>query len=177
MDIKIIRTKRKTISIEVNSDLEVIVRAPIRCSQKYIDNLITEKQDWINRSIERIKERQKLAALNPPRTYTKEEISALTERAKHYIPSRVEYYAAIIGVDYGRITIRNQSTRWGSCSTKGNLNFNCKLMLFPPEIIDYVVVHELCHRKEMNHSPRFWAEVSKIMPDYKVRRKLLKDGL
>ena len=81
-----------------------------------------------------------------------------------------------MGVDYGQITIRSQKTRWGSCSSKGNLNFNCLLLLAPPEVLDYVVVHELCHRKEMNHSPRFWAEVARVMPDYKVRRKWLKDN-
>jgi predicted metal-dependent hydrolase len=80
-----------------------------------------------------------------------------------------------MGVEYGRITIRMQKSRWGSCSGKGNLNFNCLLMRTPDEIIDYVVVHELCHLKEMNHSPRFWAEVEKIFPDYKERRKWLKD--
>ena len=90
------------------------------------------------------------------------------------IPPKVEHFAKIIGVDYGTITIRMQKSRWGSCSAKGNLNFNCLLMKTPDEVIDYVVVHELCHRKEMNHSPRFWAEVEKIIPDYKKRRSWLK---
>ena len=80
----------------------------------------------------------------------------LASKALDYIPGRVKYYADIIGVTYGKITIRNQKTRWGSCSSKGNLNFNCLLMLMPPEVIDYVVVHELCHRKQMNHSKAFW---------------------
>ena len=85
------------------------------------------------------------------------------------------YFSKRIGVDYGRITIRNQKTRWGSCSSKGNLNFNCLLMLTPPEVIDYVVVHELCHRKEMNHSKKFWAEVEKVIPNYRDSEKWLKN--
>ena len=81
-----------------------------------------------------------------------------------------------MGVSYGRITIRSQHTRWGSCSAKGNLNFNCLLMLTPPEILDYVVVHELCHRKEMNHSARFWAEVARVIPGYEASKNWLKDN-
>ena len=81
----------------------------------------------------------------------------------------------MVGVTYGGITIRNQRTRWGSCSSKGNLNFNCLLMLLPPEIIDYVVVHELCHRKEMNHSPKFWVQVERILPNYRILKQQLKD--
>ena len=81
-----------------------------------------------------------------------------------------------MGVTYGRITIRSQHTLWGSCSSKGNLNFNCLLMLTPPEVLDYVVVHELCHRKEMNHSARFWAEVEHVLSDYEIRRKWLREN-
>jgi len=103
------------------------------------------------------------------------DIKLFTTKAKRIIPVKVKKYADIIGVDYGRITIKMQKSRWGSCSSKGNLNFNCLLMNAPDEIIDYVVVHELCHRKEMNHSPRFWAHVEKVLPDYKERRKWLKD--
>ena len=107
---------------------------------------------------------------------TEAEIKQLANKALEYIPARVAYFAPIVGVDYGRITIRNQRTRWGSCSSKGNLNFNCLLILTPPEVIDYVVVHELCHRREMNHSTRFWNEVEKVLPDYKVAKKWLKEN-
>ncbi len=91
------------------------------------------------------------------------------------IPRRVEYFAPLVGVDYGRITIRAQHTRWGSCSSKGNLNFNFLLVLCPPEVLDYVVVHELCHRLEMNHSARFWKGVERVLPDYCSRRGWLRE--
>ncbi|MBE5867311.1 MAG: M48 family metallopeptidase [Lachnospiraceae bacterium] len=112
---------------------------------------------------------------NSMKKFTETEIAELKKLAKKYIPGRVAYYAALIPVSYGRIAIRCQKTRWGSCSQKGNLNFNCLLMKLPPEIIDYVVVHELCHRLQMNHSRLFWAEVEKVLPDYKKRRKWLKE--
>ena len=114
--------------------------------------------------------------INPVSPLTDAQLSGLKKRAKIAFRERVGYYAPLVGVSYGQITIRSQKTRWGSCSSKGNLNFNCLLLLAPPEVLDYVVVHELCHRKEMNHSPRFWAEVARVMPDYKVRRKWLKDN-
>ena len=104
------------------------------------------------------------------------EIRALADRALKVIPDRVAYYAPLIGVTYGRITIRNQKSKWGSCSAKGNLNFNCLLMLAPPEVIDSVVVHELCHRKEMNHTKKFYDEVLKVFPDYWSCDKWLKDN-
>ena len=100
----------------------------------------------------------------------------LAESARQYIPERVQYYAPKVGVDYGSITIRSQKSRWGSCSSKGNLSFNCLLMLTPPEVIDSVVVHELCHRKEMNHSAAFYAHVLRVFPEYQTWRRWLKEN-
>ena len=97
---------------------------------------------------------------------TFEQVKELADHAVEYIPKRVKYYAEKENFVYNKITIKNLVSRWGSCSTKGNLNFNCLLMLTPDYVIDYVVVHELCHLREMNHSEKFWAEVEKIMPDY-----------
>lgn len=110
-----------------------------------------------------------------PKTNT-ELIEALKAQAKVVIPEKVKHYAPLVGVDYGRITIRCQRTRWGSCSSKGNLNFNCLLMLMPDEVIDSIVVHELCHRKQMNHSAAFYNEVSKVFPEYKRCQKWLKEN-
>jgi len=103
------------------------------------------------------------------------EIHKLAEFALKVILVKVKNYASLMNVQYGRITIRNQKTRWGSCSSKGNLNFNCLLMLAPDEVVDYVVIHELCHLIEMNHSKAFWKQVEQMMPDYKKHRKWLKD--
>ena len=174
-EIELIRSKRKTICIEITPDARVIVRAPKYASISDIYRLIGEKADWIDKHLRKMQEKQKERAEAPQPELTKQEIKLLTTKAKRIIPQRVRYYANLMGVEYGRITIRMQKSRWGSCSGKGNLNFNCLLMRTPDEIIDYVVVHELCHLKEMNHSPRFWAEVEKIFPDYKARRKWLKD--
>ena len=174
-EIKLIRSKRRTISIEITPEAEVIVRAPYYASVSEINKLIGEKSDWIHKHLQKMSDRQKKKAEAPSQELTAQDIKLLITRAKRIIPQRVRYYADIMGVTYGRITIRMQKSRWGSCSSKGNLNFNCLLMRTPDEIIDYVVVHELCHLKEMNHSPRFWAEVEKIFPDYKERRKWLKD--
>ena len=106
---------------------------------------------------------------------TPEELHNLAQQALKVIPARAAYYAPLIGVTYGRITIRNQTSRWGSCSSKGNLNFNCLLMLAPPEVLDSVVVHELCHRREMNHSQKFYAEVLRVFPTYRTQEKWLKE--
>ena len=97
------------------------------------------------------------------------------ERAREIITRRVEYFAPQVGVTYNRIFIKEQKTRWGSCSSLGNLNFNWKLILLDTELLDYVVVHELAHRKQMNHSAAFWSEVEKVLPDYRERRRRLRE--
>ena len=175
MEVTIIKSNRKTVSIQVNSDLSVTLRVPRQATQRDIQKILKEKEPWIVKHMEDIRQKKAAAGLSAPERLTNAEIHELGDKALKYIPGRVEYFAQRVGVTYGRITIRNQKTRWGSCSSKGNLNFNCLLMLTPPEVIDYVVVHELCHRKEMNHSKAFWSEVEKILPDYKVRLKWLKD--
>ena len=100
--------------------------------------------------------------------------SFLAEMALARIRERLEVYAPRIGVSYGRVTVRNQRTRWGSCSAKGNLNFNWRLILAPEKCLEYVVIHELCHRREFNHSARFWDLVQRQMRDYQVWKDYLK---
>lgn len=175
-DIRIIRSRRKTISIQIDENLRITVRAPLRMKEAAIQTFIEERSEWIEKHLEKMRERQEKLQTEQAEQLTLSELRTLAEDAVSYIPERVSFYAREIGVNYGRITIRNQKSRWGSCSSEGNLNFNCLLMLTPAEIIDYVVVHELCHRLEMNHSPYFWAEVERILPDYKKRRKWLKDN-
>ena len=175
MKVTVIRSNRKTVAIQVNSDLSVTVRAPRSPSEKDIEEILKKKEAWISKHIEKIKETKERFEAEPTEKLTREKVIALADEALKVIPERVEYFAKVIGVTYGKITVRNQKTRWGSCSSKGNLNFNCLLMLAPPEVLDYVVVHELCHRKQMNHSKAFWLEVEKVLPDYKEARKWLKE--
>ena len=175
MKVTVIRSNRKTVAIQVNSDLSVTVRAPRSALEKDIEEILKKKEAWISRHIEKIKKTKERFEAEPTEKLTREKVIALAEEALKVIPERVEYFAKVIGVTYGKITVRNQKTRWGSCSSKGNLNFNCLLMLAPPEVLDYVVVHELCHRKQMNHSKAFWLEVEKVLPNYKEVRKWLKE--
>lgn len=175
MKVTVIRSNRKTVAIQVNSNLSVTVRAPRSASEKDIEEILKKKEAWISKHIEKIKKTKERLEAESTEKLTREKVIALAEEALKVIPERVEYFAKVIGVTYGKITVRNQKTRWGSCSSKGNLNFNCLLMLAPPEVLDYVVVHELCHRKQMNHSKAFWLEVEKVLPDYKEVRKWLKE--
>ncbi|MBQ8814599.1 MAG: M48 family metallopeptidase [Lachnospiraceae bacterium] len=173
LPLKILHTPRKTLSLEITPD-GLLVRAPRHMTRGQIDTFLAEKRSWIEKHWRIMQERQ--AALNQLPPFTMEELRALAEKASVVIPERVKHYAPLIGVDYGRITIRNQRTRWGSCSDKGNLNFNCLLMLLPDDVIDSVVVHELCHRKHMNHSPQFYAEIEKVFPEYQRCRRWLREN-
>lgn len=173
LPVHIIKSKRKSISIQLKED-GIHVRAPKYITRQEIEAVLEKKSDWIEKHWKIMQERNQVLKKIEP--YTEAEMKAMVEKAKVIIPQKVKYYAPIVGVDYGRITIRNQKTRWGSCSSKGNLNFNCLLMELPDEVIDYIVVHELCHRKEMNHSARFYAEVEKVIPEYKRCQRWLKEN-
>ena len=163
---RLIRSDRKSIGIQITAD-GVVVRAPKRLSAAEIDRFVHSKRSWIEGHLSKIPA--------PQPKFTQTEIEALAQRALTVIPGRVRHFAPIVGVSYGRITIRSQRSRWGSCSGKGNLNFNCLLMLTPSFCLDYVVVHELCHRLEMNHSPAFWAQVERVLPDYQKSREWLRE--
>ena len=168
----IIKSFRKSCSITVERDGTVTIRAPFFMSERKIREIIDERKEWIERAQKKMASRsERLNSLTP---ITSNEIKALKVTAKPIITEKVRHFADKMGVEYGKITIRCQKTRYGSCTAKGNLNFNCLIMLMPEKIIDYVIVHELCHIKEMNHSRRFWNVVESVLPDYKERRKWLK---
>lgn len=174
MEYELIRSSRRTLSIEVSRDGRVLVRAPRNCSKKQIEEFLARKAEWI---AEKLDMQKRIAEQVESRTQlTDQQRSFYREKAREVLTQRVEHYAKAMGVTYGRIAIREQKTRWGSCSAPGNLNFNWKLILMPPGVLDYVVVHELAHRREMNHSDRFWAVVEYYMPEYKKYRKWLKES-
>lgn len=175
-EVRIIRSRRKTIGLRIDDSQMITVKAPYEMSPGDIRRFVERQSGWIEKHMDIIKKRQKEQGEPAGDRLTREEIARLADRALEYIPERVALFAPRVKVSYGRITIRNQRSRWGSCSGKGNLNFNCLLMLMPPEIIDYVVVHELCHRREMNHSADFWRLVEDVLPDYKRHRQWLKEN-
>lgn len=172
MEYELKRSRRKTIGLEI-TESGLLVRAPMRATKREIEKVIADHRNWIEKKTVRM-ERVRRSAREKG-ILSREDIIRLTDEAKAYIPACVDRYAKELGVHPGRITIRNQKTRWGSCSAKGNLNFNCLLMLTPPEVIDSVVVHELCHLFEMNHSNRFYNKVLSIFPDYHIHHDWLKE--
>lgn len=169
MEYSIKRSARRTIALQILPDGKWLVRCPYGMTGPEIEAFITSKEKWINRHT------QKAALSAKAPKFSEAQLKALTKQAKQVIPSRVAYYAEKMGVGYSRIAIRHQHTRWGSCTSRGNLNFNCLLLCAPPEVLDYVVVHELCHRKHLNHSKEFWAAVAEVLPDYASSKKWLKE--
>ena len=163
---RVVRSHRKTMALHILPDGTVEVRCPKTMSQQRIHAFVEEKTPWIMKKLQNHPSAQeKLSAA---------ELKELTEQAKSILSEKLAYYAPLVGVTYGRVTVRHQKTRWGSCSAKGNLNFNCLLVLAPSQVQDYVIVHELCHIRHLNHSAQFWALVETILPDYAASRKWLK---
>ena len=169
-EIEIIRSKRKTLSLEVKENGTVVLRAPFRCSRKIIDAFVSEKAEWLESAIER----QKRINENKVRLDDKQ-IAELKKSAKVLLPERVSYYSKLMGVEPTGIKITSAQKRFGSCSTKNSICFSYILMLYPQEAIDYVVVHELAHIRFHNHGKEFYNLVKSILPDYKNREKLLKE--
>lgn len=174
---KIQKSRRKTWSLSLQPDGSLLIKIPLWLPHQEAFRLMEQKADWIT---EKYHKWQAANARKKASTLTDTQRKALEERyrkaAKEYFPARVAYYEKLLGVTHTSITIRDQKTRWGSCSARGGLNFNWRLMLAPPRILDYVVVHELCHRKEMNHSKAFWNAVEMILPDYKELRAWLREN-
>lgn len=170
--VPVIRSRRKTVSLFLKPDGTFLVRGPLRIPDKEVTAFLAQKESWLRSHL--AKQRDAADADEAGRL-TEEEIDALIREARTDIPARVKRFGPVVGVSWGRITIRKQRTRWGSCSAEGNLSFNGLLMLAPPEARDYVVIHELCHRLEMNHSARFWAHVERVCPDYKVQKKWFRE--
>lgn len=172
VEVQIIRSSRRSMGLQVKADGTVCARVPMQVMDYAVQEFIEGHADWIFK-----KRKLVLSKDNRPDIVYLPEVTEESdrERIQTFIEEKVSHYASVMGVSYGRITMRNQKTRWGSCSSKGNLNFNCLLMLAPSEILDYVVVHELCHRKQMNHSKAFWLEVEKVLPDYKESIEWLKE--
>lgn len=173
---KIIRSKRRTVGISIKPGGEIIIRAPRLLPKAAILSFAYEKADWILSSYEKQKDRAVPSKDEPKDAATLALEKRYRDAAKEYIPKRVEYYHEFTGGTYNKITIRDQKTRWGSCSSNGTLSFNYRLMLAPPRVLDYVVVHELCHLTHMNHSSDFWNMVASILPDYKEYRRWLKEN-
>lgn len=203
------RSNRKTISLSVDTEGRVIVKAPYHADDKVIEKILLENSDLINEKIELMKEIKNQRPAHGKRVllFGEEHILNVLEHGVKfetfvkdgminvhgdnleydlqdfysdelvaYLRESVEKHSKIIGVNPVKVTVKNQKTLWGSASTKGNLNFNFRLAKAPPHIIDYVVVHELCHLKHMNHSKDFWNLVESIIPRWKEYRKWLKDN-
>lgn len=176
---KVTFADRKSISLRIEADGAISVRAPRYATHKQINTFLEEKKDWIIKNRLTVRERTENAA--PPLSEAQKNQVLLLEKrfrsaAAAYFPARCAQLQQLTGGYYTKITIRNQKTRWGSCSQTGTLSFNYRLMMAPPAVIDYVIVHELCHLTHMNHSKAFWNKVASILPDYSKSRRWLKEN-
>jgi len=209
---QLIRSRRKTIGLQITNDARLIVRAPQFASEDYIYKLIQRKESWIKSKLDYFKERQDKISVRKfvpgeeflflGQSYPLVAVEDLSKavlldnslmissvvlgnakdhlecwykaQAMDYITQKVEYYAQITGLKYQSIRVNNATTRWGSCGYKDTLNFTWRLIMAPARVVDYVIIHELMHLKQKNHSRKFWAEVANMMPDYKQDERWLK---
>ena len=170
IEYRLVRTKRRTLGLEVTRELEVVVRAPLRLPQREIDRFVEQHRDWIQKKLA-VQQRRRESLLYEMVSPEREQ--ELRRQAKAYLPVRVAHYAALMGVTPTGIKVTGAKTRFGSCSGKNSLCFSWRVMLYPSQAIDYVVVHELAHIRHHNHSREFWDFVEQTMPNYRERQSLL----
>ena len=172
--IQVIRSARKSLGLEVRDAHTVLARIPARVSDRELQKFVEEHRDWLLEKTTVMAEREeKRKATGAPDLRSLSRTDQMKIQLK--IGKRVRHYCEVMGVKVGIVTVKNQKTRWGSCSAKGNVNFNYQLAFLPEELLDYVVIHELAHRRHMDHSKAFWAEVEQYCPDYRERRVKLKE--
>lgn len=167
---RVVRSNRRSVSMEITPGLEVLVRAPKLMPQAMIESFVERHRDWAEAHLARAKER---ASRLPPEP-TEEEKQELIRRAKALLPERVAHYGVIMGLTPTGITVTGAQKRFGSCSGKNRLCFSWRLMRYPQEAIDYVVVHELAHIRHKDHGKAFYALIATVLPDYKEREALLR---
>ena len=168
-DYTLIRARRRTMSLQLDRDGRAVVRAPYGVKKEFIDRFVAEHEDWLRCA----REKQTARRLAHPEP-TEAEREALLTRAKEYLPARVAYWSAVMGLAPSGVKITSARTRFGSCSGKNSICFSWRLMQYPSEAIDYVVVHELAHIRRHDHSPAFYALIERYMPDWRERAALLK---
>jgi len=166
---KVIRSSRKTVALEITHELSVLVRAPRRMTDAAVKDFVCRHSRWVDVHMERARQR-KLRHPEP----SEEQREELIGLAKKVLPEKASHYAELMGVSPKSIKITSAKTRFGSCSGKNAICFSWRLMAYPEEAVDYVVIHELAHIKHKNHSPAFYAEIKKYMPDYRERQKMLR---
>lgn len=171
---EIIYSDRKSLAIQITAQATVRIRAPRNCPDSVIERFLTQKQNWILKHLDSASRQLAQASEKPP--LSEEDRKRYIALARDIFTRKTEYYARIMGVTYGRISIREQKTRWGSCSSAGNLNYNWRLIFAPEKVVDYIVVHELAHRLEMNHSKAFYNIVESVLPDYQSAQQWLREN-
>lgn len=169
MEYTLIRSRRKTLALEITRDAKLVVRAPLRCPQREIDGFLQQKEQWIALHMAKMQARRE----SHPEP-TAEQEAALRQKAKEILPALVAQYAARMGVEPAGITVTGARTRFGSCSPKNRLSFSFRLMEYPMEAIEYVVVHELAHIRHKNHGADFYQEIQLVLPDWRERNAMLK---
>lgn len=168
-----ISRRAKNIRLSIYSDRGLAATKPVWVSERMVENFIIKKGDWVLSKLEHFKELK----VDLPKSSYKDFLKSKGDVYK-FVKKRIDFWNAARDFKFSKINIRNQKTRWGSCSRNGSLSFNYKIALLPPNMADYIIVHELCHLKEFNHSFRFWGLVGKFVPDYlEIKKELRRRGL